>query len=82
MIEKDHCKLSVSTFSRWGDFKNWFFGDFLKYSKNNLVSEKPELVFETYNQDTKVKNPIVLNRDPHPSLRKKKLKRCGNVHLQ
>lgn len=74
MNGKDHCKLRVSAFFRWGDFKFCFFGDFLKYSKNNLVSEKPELVFEIFNQETKVKTPIVLNRKPHPSLRKKNLK--------
>ena len=74
MSDMDHCKLSVSTFSRWGMFDRWFFGDFLKYSKNNLVSEKPELVIETFNQETKVQNPVVLNRGPHPSLRKKNLK--------
>ena len=74
MIENDHCKLRVSTFSRWGMVDRWFFGDFLKYSKNNLISDKPELVFETVNQETKVQNPFVLNRGPHPSLREKKLK--------
>ena len=58
----------------WGKVDRWLFGDFLKYSKNNLVSEKPELVFETANQETKVQNPIVLNRGPHPSLREKNLK--------
>ena len=58
----------------WGQVNRWLFGDFLKYSKNNLVSEKPELVFETFNQETKVQNPIVLNRGPHPSLREKNLK--------
>ena len=58
----------------WGKVDRWLFGHFLKYTKNSLVSEKPELVFETANQETKVKNPIVLNRDPHPSLRKKNLK--------
>ena len=74
MSGKDHCKLSVSTCSMWGKVDRWLFGDFLKYSKNNLVSEKPELVIETFNQETKVQNPIVLNRGPHPSLRKKNLK--------
>ena len=58
----------------WGEVDRWLFGDFLKYSKNDLVPEKPELVFETFNQVTKVQNPIVLNRDPHPSLRSKNLK--------
>ena len=58
----------------WGKVDRWFFGDFLKYSKNNLVSDKPELVFETVNQETKVQNPFVLNRGPHPSLREKNLK--------
>ena len=58
----------------WGKVDRWLFGDFLKYSKNNLVSEKPELVFETANQEIKVQNPIVLNRGPHPSLREKNLK--------
>ena len=58
----------------WGKVDHWLFGDFLKYSKDNLVSEKPELVFETANQETKVQNPIVLNRGPHPSLRAKNLK--------
>ena len=58
----------------WGKVNRWLFGDFLKYSKNNLVPEKPELVFETANQETKVQNPIVLNRGPHPSLREKNLK--------
>ena len=71
---KTDCKLRVSTFSMWGQVDRWLFGDFLKYSKNNLVSEKPELVFETANQETKVQNPIVLNRGPHPSLREKNLK--------
>ena len=74
MSEMDHCKLRVSTFSMWGQVDRWLFGDFLKYSKNNLVSEKPELVFETFKQVTKVQNPIVLNRGPHPSLREKNLK--------
>ena len=74
MVENDHCKLSVSIFSRWGKAEHWLFGNFLKYSKNNLVSEKPELVFETFNQETKVQNPIVLSRGPHPSLREKNLK--------
>ena len=58
----------------WGKVNRWLFGDFLKYSKNNLVPEKPELVFETFNQETKVQNPIVLNRGPHPSLREKNLR--------
>ena len=58
----------------WGKVDRWLFGDFLKYSKNNLVSEKPELVFETAIEETKVQNPIVLNRGPHPSLREKNLK--------
>ena len=74
MSKKDHCKLRVSTFSMWGKVEHWVFADFLKYSKNNLVPEKLELVFETSNQVTKVQNPIVLNRDPHPSLRSKNLK--------
>ena len=63
MIEKDHCKLRVSIFSRWGKAEHWLFGDFLKYCKNNLVSEKPEVVIETSNQRTKVKNPIVISWD-------------------
>ena len=58
----------------WGQVNRWLFGDFLKYSKNNLVPEKPELVFETFKHVTKVQNPIVLNRGPHPSLREKNLK--------
>ena len=74
MSKGDHSKLRVSTFSMWGKVDRWLFGDFLKYSKKNLVPEKPELVFETFNQETKVQNPVVLNRDPHPSLRRKNLK--------
>ena len=63
MSDKDHCKLRVSIFSRWGKAEHWLFGDFLKYCKNNLVSEKPEVVIETSNQRTKVKNPIVISWD-------------------
>ena len=74
MEKKDSCKLRVSTFSRWGEFDRWLFGDFLKYSKNKLISEKPDLVFKTANRETKVKNPFVLNRGLHPSLREKNLK--------
>ena len=74
MEKKDSCKLRVSTFSRWGEFDRWLFGDFLKYSKNKLISEKPDLVFKTANRETKVQNPFVLNRGLHPSLREKNLK--------
>ena len=77
MIEKDHCKLRVSTFSAFGNAESWLFGDFLKYSKNDLVAEKPEVVIETVDQEIKLKNMQVINwpndREPRPSLRFKNL---------
>ena len=60
MSEKGHCKLRVSTFSRGGEAEIWLFGDFLKYSKNELVSEKPEVVIETVDQEIKLKNMQVI----------------------
>ena len=73
MSEKDNCKLRVSTFSRGGEAEIWLFGDFLKYSKNELVSEKPEVVIETVDQEIKLKNMQVINwpndREPKPPLR-------------
>ena len=77
MSEKDHCKLRVSIFSRWGKAEHWLFGDFLKYCKNNLVSEKPEVVIKTANHGKKVKNPIVISwddKEPPPSFRKNNFK--------
>ena len=77
MSEKDHCKLRVSIFSRWGKAEHWLFGDFLKYCKNNLVSEKPEVVIETANHRKKVKNPIVVSwddKEPPRAFRKENLK--------
>ena len=73
MSEKGHCKLRVSIFSRGGEAEIWLFGDFLKYSKNELVSEKPEVVIETVDQEIKLKNMQVINwpndREPKPPLR-------------
>ena len=73
MSEKGHCKLRVSTFSAFGNSESWLFGDFLKYSKNDLVAEKPEVVIETVDQEIKLKNMQVINwpndREPKPPLR-------------
>ena len=61
MSGKDHCKLRVSTFSAFGNAECWLFGDFLKYSKNKLISGKPEVVIETIDQEIKVKDLQVIN---------------------
>ena len=61
MIENNHCKLRVSTFSAFGNAECWLFGDFLKYSKNKLSSGKPEVVIETVYQEIKVKDLQVIN---------------------
>ena len=62
MSERNHCKLRVSTFSVNWTVKQWLFGDFLKYSKNDLVSQKPEVVIETVDQEIKLNNLMVINR--------------------
>ena len=76
-VESQSTFLRVSTFSRGGEAEIWLFGDFLKYSKNELVSEKPEVVIETVDQEIKLKNMQVINwpndREPRPSLRFKNL---------
>ena len=73
MSGKDHCKLRVSTFSAFGNAECWLFGDFLKYSKNDLVSEKSEVVIETVDQVIRLKDLQVINlsndKEPKPSLR-------------
>ena len=61
MSGRDHCKLRVSTFSAFGNAECWLFGDFLKYSKNKLISGKPEVVIETIDQEIKVKDLQVIN---------------------
>ena len=61
MSDRDHCKLRVSTFSAFGDAECWLFGDFLKYSKNDLVAGKPEVVIETIDQHIQVKDLQVIN---------------------
>ena len=61
MSGKDHCKLRVSTFSAFGNAECWLFGDFLKYSKNKLISGKPEVVIETIDQHIQVKDLQVIN---------------------
>ena len=61
MSEKDHCKLRVSTFSAFGNAESWLFGDFLKYSKNDLVGEKPVVAIETVGQDIQIKDLQVIN---------------------
>ena len=61
MGEKDLCKLRVSTFSAFGNAECWLFGDFLKYSRNKLISEKPEVVIETIDQEITVKDLQVIN---------------------
>ena len=61
MSEKDHCKLRVSTFSAFGNAECWLFGDFLKYSRNKLISGKPEVVIETIDQEITVKDLQVIN---------------------
>ena len=61
MSDRDHCKLRVSTFSAFGNAECWLFGDFLKYSKNKLISGKPEVVIETIDQEIKVKDLQVIN---------------------
>ena len=61
MVNKKLCKLRVSTFSAFGNAESWLFGDFLKYSKNDLVAEKPEVVIETIDQRIKVKDLQVIN---------------------
>ncbi|MDA9670850.1 hypothetical protein N9T57_01785 [Paracoccaceae bacterium] len=77
MSEKDHCKLRVSTFSAFGNAESWLFGDFLKYFKNDLVAEKPEVVIETVDQEIKLKNMQVINwpndKEPKPPLRVRSL---------
>ena len=77
MSEKNDCKLRVSTFSAFGNAESWLFGDFLKYSKNDLVSEKPEVVIETVDQEIKLKNMQVINwpndKEPKPPLRVRSL---------
>ena len=66
MSERNHCKLRVSTFSvygkAYGNAEKWLFGDFLKYCKNDLVSQKPEVVIETVDQEIKLNNLMVINR--------------------
>ena len=61
MSRKDHCKLRISTFSAFGNAECWLFGDFLKYSKNKLISGKPEVVIETIDQAIKVIDLQVIN---------------------
>ena len=61
MSKKDHCKLRVSTFSAFGNSDCWLFGDFLKYSKIDLVAGKPEVVIETIDQHIQVKDLQVIN---------------------
>ena len=61
MSGRDHCKLRVSTFSAFGNAECWLFGDFLKYSKNKLISGKPEVVIETIDQAINVKDLQVIN---------------------
>ena len=77
MSEKDHCKLRVSTFSAFGNAESWLFGDFLKYSKNDLVAEKPEVIIETVDQEIKLKNMQVINwpndKKPKPPLQVRSL---------
>ena len=62
MSKKGHCKLRVSTFSAFSNAECWLFGDFLKYSKNKLISGKPEVVIETVDQEIKLNNLMVINR--------------------
>ena len=73
MVNKKLCKLRVSTFSPFGQAKSWLFGDFLKYSKYDLVPEKPEVVIETVDQVIKLKDLQVINwsngKEPKPPLR-------------
>ena len=77
MSKKDQCKLRVSTFSAFGNAESWLFGDFLKYSKNDLVSEKPEVVIETVDHEIKLKNMQVINwpndKEPQPPLQVRSL---------
>ena len=77
MIENDHCKLRVSTFSAFGNAESWLFGDFLKYSKNDLVAEKPEVVIEIGDRAIKLKDLQVINwpnnKEPKPPLRVRSL---------
>ena len=61
MSGKGHCKLRVSTFSAFGNAECWLFGDFLKYSKNKLISGKPEVIIETIDQHIQVKDLQVIN---------------------
>ena len=83
MIENDHCKLRVSTFSAFGNAESWLFGDFLKYSKNDLVAEKPEVVIEIGDRAIKLKDLQVINwpndKEPKPPLRVKSLGDAARV---
>ena len=77
MEEKGYCNLRMSTVSRFGQTRHMQFGDFLKYSKNDLVGEKPEVVVETVDQEIKLKNMQVINwpnnKEPKPPLRVRSL---------
>jgi len=60
-VESQSTFLRVSTFSAFGNAESWLFGDFLKYSKNDLVSEKPEVVVEIDDRAIKLKDLQVIN---------------------
>ena len=52
--------LRISTFSRYGDAQYMHFGDFLKYSKNALIGQKPEVEVITSEQKATFQNPTIL----------------------
>ena len=56
----DASYLRISTFSRFGDAQYMHFGDFLKYSKNALTGQKPEVEVITSEQKATFQNPTIL----------------------
>lgn len=56
----DASYLRISTFSRFGDAQYMHFGDFLKYSKNALIGQKPEVEVITSEQKATFQNPTIL----------------------
>ena len=61
MSKKEHCKLRISTFPRYGEARYLQFGDCLIYKKNQLVSGNLEVAIQTSKNKTKIKNPKIIN---------------------
>ena len=61
MSDRDHCKIRMSTISRFGQTRHLHFGDFLKYNKKKLIPGNPEVIAEMNGKKIKFKDPKVMN---------------------